>query len=133
MNNLQQDLRLLPRSYKKVAWVILSLAVLLVVLVITNVLSIDKDIAKVALKIGVLISLLILALSKSKVEDELTSRIRLKAFSATFIFGVAVEIFHPFVNLLFGDGFVFEHGVTELLLQMFIFYFLFFHYLMRNR
>jgi hypothetical protein len=133
MTKNQQDLRLLSKPYKKVALGILLFSTLILILSISKTLPIDKDIAKIISKTGLLVSLLLFALTKNKIEDELTSRIRLKAFAGTFIFGVVLVIVQPFVNLLFQNRFLSEKGASEILISMFIFYFIIFYYTLKNR
>ena len=133
MNKIQQDLRLLPGHFKKVAFGIMLLSALLVVLYILKVLTIDKEIVETTAKSGFLISLLLLVVTRNKIEDELTLRIRLKAFTASFIYGVVIVIVEPFINLLFGDSFLSDKGVTELLINMFFFYFIMMFLMKKNR
>ena len=133
MNKIQQDLRLLPGHFKKVAFGIMLLSALLVVLYILKVLTIDKEIVETTAKSGFLISLLLLVVTRNKIEDELTLRIRLKAFTASFIYGVVIVIVEPFINLLFGDSFLSDKGVTELLINMFFFYFVMMFLMKKNR
>ena len=133
MNKIQQDLRLLPRNFKKVAFGIMLISGLLVVLYILKVLMIDKEIVKTIAKSGFLISLLLLVITRNKIEDELTLRIKLKALSASFIYGVVIVILEPFINLLFDGSFLQDKGVTELLISMFFFYFLMTFIMKKNR
>lgn len=133
MNKIQKDLLLLPVHFKKVAFGIMVLFVLFVVLSLSKVLTIEKDIVKTIASSGFLISLLLLAITKSRTEDERTLRIRLQAFAASFIYGVGVVIIEPFINLLFDNNFLSDKGVTELLISMFFFYFIMFFILRRNR
>lgn len=133
MHKNHQDLRLLPVHFKKVAFGIFILSVLFIVLTISKVITVDKDIVKIISKTGILVSLLLLALTKNKIEDELTSRIRLKAFASSFVFGVAYVIVEPFVSLLFKDGFLSDKGVTEVLITMFLFYFMTFYSMLKKR
>lgn len=133
MNKIQQDLHLLPRYFKKVAFGIMLFSALLVVLTILKVLPIDKEIIKTIAKSGFLISLLLLVITRNKIEDELTLRIRLKAFAVSFIYGVVSVILEPFKNLLFGDSFLSDKGVTELLISMIFFYFLMMFKMKKNR
>jgi hypothetical protein len=133
MNKIQQDLKLLPTNFKKVAFGIMLISALLVVLSISKLLPIDKEIIKTVAKSGFLISLLLLVITRNKIEDELTLRIRLKAFAASFIYGVGIVIIEPFINLLFGGSFLTEKGVTELLISMFLFYFIMIFIMKKNR
>ena len=133
MNKIQQDLNLLPINFKKVAFGIMLISALLVVLSILKSLPIDKEIIKTVAKSGFLISLLLLVITRNKIEDELTLRIRLKAFAASFIFGVVMVIIEPFINLLFDGNLLSDKGVTELLISMFLFYFIMVFIMKKNR
>ena len=133
MHKDEQDLRLLPVHFKKVAFGIIILSVLFIVLTISKVIPVDKDIVKTISKTGFLVALLLLALTKNKIEDELTSLIRLKAFASSFVLGVTIVVAEPFFSLLFGEAFVSDKGVTELLTTMFLIYFMRFYTLLKQR
>lgn len=133
MNKIQKDLKLLPSNFKTIAFVLMFISILFITLSKSEVITIDKGIVKTISKSGFLISLLLLALTKSKIEDELTLKIRLKAFAASFIYGVVIVIVEPFVNLLFGDNFLSDMGVTELLITMFFYYFIMMFLMKKNR
>ena len=133
MNKIQQDLRLLPINFKKAAYGIMFLCALFTTLSMLKVLTIDKEIVKTISKSFFLISLLLLALTENKIEDELTLRIRLKAFAGSFIFGVGAVIAEPFINLLFDGDFSSDKGVTELMMTMFFFYFGMTYLMKKNR
>ncbi|MDD4216802.1 MAG: hypothetical protein PHZ24_05655 [Bacteroidales bacterium] len=124
MDKTQKDFNLLPPIFKKIAFGIILIVILFVILNVTKVLRIDKQIAKTITMSFFLIALLLLAITKNKIEDELTLRIRLKAFAASFLYGVAFVIVKPFVNLLFDGTFLLDMGVEQLLLSMFFFYFI---------
>ncbi|MGO3181950.1 MAG: hypothetical protein ACTIJ9_03875 [Aequorivita sp.] len=76
--------RRLPNSWKKVGWGILSLALIL----LNRFLEIDHLLFKSILKKTMLIGLLIVTISKEKIEDERVETLRSKAFSFAFIVGV---------------------------------------------
>ncbi|NQU34164.1 MAG: hypothetical protein HQ521_13100 [Bacteroidetes bacterium] len=132
MNKNQKDLRLLPTHFKKVAFGIMVSSVLFLFLFLSKTLIFDKEIAMTISKTGILISLLILALTKNKIEDELTIRIRLIAFTGSFIGGVVWVIVEPFRELLLHDSFSSDEGATGILILMFLIYFMTF-YLMLNK
>lgn len=133
MTEYNQDLRLLPIYFKKIAFGIMISIALLIVLTKSKTLPIDKSFLVTISKTGILVSLLLLALTKNKIEDELTSRIRLNAFASSFISGVLYVIVEPFVSLLFKDGFVSDRGVTEILITMFLVYFMTFYSMLNKR
>jgi len=134
MNKMQQDLRLLPNKVKPLAYGLLILSVLLAVLAVLKVVSFEAEVLKAIVKSGILIGLLLLALAKNKIEDELTLHIRVKAFAFAFIFGVVSVIAKPFVNLAFDGEFLYEDmGAMELLISMFVVYFLMMNLMKKNR
>lgn len=133
MKENQKDLNLLPTIFKKVALGILLLTVLFMVLALLKTINMEGELAKSIAKTGFLISLLIFALTKNKVEDELTLKIRLGAYTGSFIAGVVFLIVEPFIKLLFGDGFLFDRGGTEILVIMFLFYFVNFNLMLKKR
>ncbi len=121
MNKIQQDLRLLPRYFNKIAIGLITLTILFLALYVLKVINIDKELVKTLSKIGILISLLLLVLTRSKIEDERMLRIRLKAFASAFVYGATFVIVELLIHLFFNVRF---SGVTELLINMFLFYFL---------
>jgi len=133
MNKSQNDLRLLPAFFKKIGFTIFLLSVLWVALSISKIIAIEKDFAMTIFQTGVLTSLLLLALSRDKTEDELTLKIKLKALAASFIYGVGIVIFEPLINLLFGDSFVIDIEAQQLFISMFLFYFIMLYITKRNR
>ncbi len=134
MNKTQNNLRLLPRRFKKLAYSLLALSILFITFSVTKVIAIDDEIAKTIFRLGVLLSFLLLALTRDKIEDELTLVIRLKALASSFIFGVGYVVVSPFVSWLFDGEFIGEDfGIEGLLLTMFLFYFGMFGLMKRNR
>lgn len=131
MSAKQQELRLLPNYFNKIAWGLIGLSILIIVLFKSGFMPLEKETARLLAENGILISLLLFALTRDKVEDELTMRIRVTAFAASFIMGVTVAIVNPFVDLLFGG--LTEMETTRLLFTMFFFYFIIFFMLKRQR
>jgi hypothetical protein len=133
MNKTQNELRLLPRYFSKISFGMILATICFVLLTVSETITFDKEIAKTISKSLFLISLLIIALTKNKIEDELTIVIRLKALAASFIWGVLVVIIDSLINLISDGSFLSNKGVTELLLSMFLFYFLMVFIYKRNR
>lgn len=134
MNYSQQEIRLLPRMYKYASYVILCVSILLMITTKVGWVSVEAELVKTIFKSGVLASLLLLALTRDNMEDELTLRIRIKAFAIAFIFGVTYVVAMPFVNLVFDGEFIAEDiGTAGLLIAMFVFYFGMFNLMKRNR
>jgi hypothetical protein len=61
----------------------------------------DFSIIKSILKKTALFGLLIVIISKEKIEDELVENLRAKAFSFSFIIGVVYVLVQPLINYLF--------------------------------
>lgn len=123
MNSTQQDLRLLPQAFKKIGFglILLSLAM---AIVFTKVLDINSVNMRSFVESAILAGWLLIAFSKNAIEDELSFKIRLKGLSAAFIFGVCLVILNPFLGMLFDGDAVSSKGSVELLISMFLFYFL---------
>lgn len=90
--------RRLPNSWKKVGWGILFLSLALILL--NRFLEIDHLLFKSILKKTMLIGLLIVTISKEKIEDERVETLRSKAFSFAFIVGVAWVLVQPLLNYI---------------------------------
>ena len=130
---MHKDLRLIPYTFKKVIYVVFGLIISIGVLSITQILPFEKDLIKTILKSALLITFLLFALTEDKVEDELISKIRLKAFAASFIYGVATLVIDPLINLIFDGRFYSDKSSNELLISMFLFYFLIFYFMKKKR
>ena len=132
MKNDQSPFRLLPGSCKFVAFGIMVLTVIFFLLVAFDRIIMERDIIFAITKTGLLISLLMLTLTRHKREDEVISEIRLKAIALTFIFGVVYVIVEPFVSLIFQDGFISDMGVGQLMITLFSFYFIIFYFMLKR-
>ncbi len=86
----------LPNSYKKVGWGLLIIS--FAFLIVTKFLDGDYLLINSIVKKIVLVALLIVAISKDEIEDELVESLRAKAFSFSFIFGVLFVLVQPFIN-----------------------------------
>ena len=88
----------LPNYYKRVG-VIVSI---LIVLVVIGLKFIDNEPLwiRALLKNGILFGLLLISLSREKVEDEMMMAIRAQSYRIAFILGVLYSFFQPYVNYL---------------------------------
>lgn len=124
MKKEYRDFNLLPNYCKKIA---LSLLGLLLIIFILSKLKVVNDLTefwRTIFRILVILGMMILAFSKDKNEDELRQRSRLKALSASFIFGAIFVILTPLKNIILGDGFFSEQiGGFQLMLTMLLNYF----------
>lgn len=133
MKAQQKDLRLLPHYYKKIAISLILIAILIILLFQVEILTIEKHFVKLMAENILLIALLILALTKDKIEDELTLKLRMQSFAGSFIYGVLTVIVFPYTGFLFKDNSFSEKGSYELILSMLLFYFIIFFIAKRKR
>lgn len=124
MKNINKELKLLPNYFKIIGFALGVIDIIIVILSITNVIEADEELLKSITGSILLIAFLILALSKDKIEDELTIIIKLRAFGGAFIYGTVIIIIEPFINLLLEGIYYKDNGAIGLLSQMFIFYFI---------
>jgi len=96
----------LPHSFKKVGIIIF---ITCFVGLFVNAFSISHEGIKMISKYGLLISLLIISISKDKVEDERITQIRMQSFTFAFIAGVFMALVMPFADY-FVDYFLKEEG-----------------------
>lgn len=95
----------LPHSYKKVGIVFFTI---FFVGLFVNKLSLDNGFIKGFVKYGMLVSLLVISLSKEKIEDELIQTIRGQSYTIAFISGVFFALVLPFVD--YGLDYIFSSG-----------------------
>jgi len=129
-----QYIRLLPNYSKKIGvGSILAVVTLCIISVTFGWFEHDRLILAEATKVITILSLLLITLSKDKIEDELVMYIRLKALVFAFICGVLFSITLPVSNYLFTG--VYNHIINANTILVFIFtvYFLSFFLLKRKR
>lgn len=116
----------LPNSFKKVGWVIFSISI--IALFLTTKDTYPKMIVKYTLLLG----LLLVSVSKEKVEDELIKNLRMQSVTFAFIAAVLITITNPLISYLLNfvlstkqDPFsgVGDWQILWLLLSIQIFYF----------
>jgi hypothetical protein len=93
---------LLPRKFKIVGLLIILLSFAAMIIFKTTMPHLLKD-GKVFLLNGLILGLIIIALSKDKVEDEMLVAIRLQGMANSFIGGVVLVFISPFIDILFKD------------------------------
>ena len=123
------DLKLLPHKFKIVGYVLLAISILFFGIAVTEIISVEKEITKNIFFDLILITFLILALSKEKIEDERSMKLRLVAFAATFLYGVLFAVVSPFVSILFHGSFEIDIHAHQLLFTMFLWYFGVFYFM----
>jgi hypothetical protein len=102
----KENLHLLPNRFKKVGLTLIVLA--FVVGIVLKLMSLDllptqKELFRTLMLSGINLGLLLITLSKDKLEDEMTIAIRLKAMAWSFTWAVFYVIISPFMNILFKD------------------------------
>jgi len=70
---------------------------------------------------GLILGVLLFALSKDKIEDEMTLLIRMRAMGASFIWGALSVIIRPLVDIASGDPVEMMNGQTVILSMLFVF------------
>ncbi len=133
MNKKQVNLKLLPNYFKKISIGLLAFTILTLILNKSSILGFDRELIKEIVKVGLLASLSMLALTKDKVEDELTIKIRMNSYAVSFLMGVTFLIIQPFTNLLFDNSFSSDMSAFQLILTMLFFYFIMFFSYKKNR
>ncbi|MDX5584599.1 MAG: hypothetical protein QNK20_06660 [Aureibaculum sp.] len=98
LKKIQNYQYLLPNHYKKVgiALLIASLAALIT----RKYLFEDVELVQEIGRKGMLLALLLITLSKEKIEDELITKLRGQAFAVAFIAGVIYTLVQPLINYL---------------------------------
>ena len=125
------DLKLLPHKFKIVGYALLAISLVLFIISSTDLIAVEKEIIKNGFFDLVLIAFLVLALSKEKVEDERSMKLRLLAFAATFLYGVIFALISPFGSILFNGSFEIDLQANQLLFTMFLWYFAVFYFMKR--
>ncbi|MCB0464386.1 MAG: hypothetical protein KDC78_01750 [Aequorivita sp.] len=88
----------LPNYCKKIGWGILLVSLLLIL--VTKLLDGNFDLLKNILKKAMLLGLLIVTISREKIEDEFIENLRGKSFSFAFIVGVVFVLVQPVINYI---------------------------------
>ena len=130
-----QYLRLLPSYSKKIGITCILVTVSLCITSVTfSWFERDNILILMELtKVLTLLSLLIITLSKDKIEDELVMLLRLQALVFAFFSGVLFSITLPVFNYLFTGVYTHFIDANTILVFMFTTYFLMFFYLKRKR
>ena len=88
----------LPHTFKKIGIAIIIIALLTII--IAKMVDLNNATLKFTMKRIVLVGLLIIALAREKIEDEMIRTIRGQAFSMAFIAGVVYTLIHPLINYI---------------------------------
>jgi hypothetical protein len=129
-----QELRLFPNYYKKIAICVAlcTIGLCITLFCIKSFTSYNLVIMETTKHITIL-SLLGIAFSKDKIEDELVMHIRLRSLVLAFYSGVLFSISFPITSYFLNGVYNSTVEAYTVLIFMFIFYFLMFYYLKRKR
>ena len=132
----QKAVVLLPRYFKKIGLVVMILAFVPAVFIVFKTMNFEmaesqKELLKVFTLNAFILGLFFVALSKDKVEDEMTVAIRLKAMAWTFSWAVLSVIVMPIVQLLFKDPM--QNLTGQQVVMSMLFVYLIMHYLQKFR
>lgn len=86
----------LPHRYKKVGYLVTALFV--VFIFTRKIMEYDGELLKTIIKNGFLLGLLIISISKEKVEDELIESLRTKSYRIAFVLTVAYAVVQPLIE-----------------------------------
>jgi len=99
----------------------------------------DTEWLKLLLQKTLLVGMLIMSVSKDKIEDEMTMSLRAQSYAIAFIVGVIYALVMPYVeygvsNVVHSGGEAFKSlGDFQVLLFMLMIQLMFYHFLKRNR
>ncbi|MCF8261867.1 MAG: hypothetical protein K9J12_13895 [Melioribacteraceae bacterium] len=119
----------LPNYFKKVGY---ALFILSIVSMFINAFTVNDLMFREIVKLGMLIGLLLVSISKEEIEDELVKELRMQSYTFAFIAGVVFSLLMPFVDFIFdyfssGNGAIVKDlgdwQILWLLLSIQVFYF----------
>ena len=127
----------LPNSYKKIGISLVAVCILFLISRKLFDLEISETIRFISKRV-VLVGLLIVVISKEKVEDEMIQSLRGRAFTMAFIFGVIFTLIQPLFNYI--ASFIVEkdkEGLTDVgdfqILWLLLTIYLLFFYMLKRR
>ena len=131
-----ENFLVLPNQFKKIGLILFVLS--FIILIAIKIIEIESRMGVSLLKQTLLVSLLLMAVSREKIEDELIAMIRGRAFSLAFICGVIYALVQPYfdflvIELVKGGAIHEEMNAFQLLFVMLGVYLMFFHVLKRTR
>lgn len=133
MKKIENQHVFLPRYFRVIGFLLALISVVIFILRASEIIKIDLDVFYNISGSILLLALLLIALTRDKIEDELTIIIRLKAFSVAFLTGVFLTIFEPYMNLFLDGKFYSDKGPMGILIFMFMFFFFVKYQLKKSR
>ncbi|MEM6264151.1 MAG: hypothetical protein AAGI38_16670 [Bacteroidota bacterium] len=124
---------LLPRYFRIIGIIVLVIGLVPpIALKKLEIIHIEQEVTRTYVEVLILACLIMIAFTKDKVEDELTTRTRLESFYLAFFMGMGTTILEPFIKLMTSGNFTIETSTFGVLFNMMIFYFLGFFLLNRE-
>lgn len=123
MKKNEKELFLLPRYYRIVGYTLAIITVLLNILSSLDILNLGGENSQNLLSTVLLLAFFLISSSKGKIEDELSLKIRLRAYASAFFIGVLFLIFKTISNLIFDNGCCNQYEAVDILNLMYINYF----------
>ena len=125
----------LPHSYKRVGIVMLIAAIL--IMVGFKIMDGEAVWMKHLLKNSLILGLLIVSISKEKIEDEMINAIRMQSYALAFIFGVIYSILQPLINygvelIIDPKDATMEMSYFQVLIFMLLIQLMFFHIMLKK-
>ncbi len=117
---------LLPHYFKKIALIIFILAMttLIINTIYPEIINLENSKTNWVLKILILASLLTSMFTKEKNETEKIAQLRLKTILVSVGFGIAYLIIDMIFNLIFSDGKYDMKSGYEMMMIIFLYYFI---------
>ena len=133
-SNQLEKLRFLPYAYKPIGFIALALSI--AGLGIIYFMKVEAMLIKEVLKSLLLLSMLLVSVTKEKSEDEYTLRQRAKSYILAFVITVLYAIFQPYVDyavafLLEPKGAVYKEYNTFVIIWFMLFIQIGFYYVLR--
>jgi hypothetical protein len=126
--------RQLPTYFKKIGMAVTALSLITAVLFKTRnpeVAAHTKGLFRVFTLNALIIGLLLIALAKDKIEDEMIVAIRIRSMAGAFLFAVIYVIIWPLVDLVSNDPVADMSGQQIVLTMLFVY--LFTYYMQKRR
>ena len=118
-----QSYKLLPNRVKGIG--IIMVLISFIALIAGKFLFEDYLTLRLIIKNLLLISLLLVSISRDKIEDEMTLKLRVQSYAFAFITGVVYAMVQPFANLLIESILEKENAIfTELSVSQVLFFML---------
>ena len=111
-----------PPKFKQIGMVTF---ILFFIGLFVNALMIENQVLKYICKYGLLVSLMVISLSKEEVEDEMLHSLKLKSYTLAFLIAIMHTLLLPFINyvvdLLLGEEPVLQESGDWMILWLLLF------------